>query len=759
MKQAFTAFFFLLLLTLNAQYSMQRYPIIPKPQTLLPNSDNFSFTSAVTIVTEQKSARKDCAFFREQISTLYNIQLQYGKVAGFEPCIWISLDSTGLPPEGYELYISKQGVNLYGSRAGVFYGLQTLLQLIQTDANGALFLPGCSVIDYPRFSWRGMHLDVARHFFPKENVKAYLRWMAMYKLNTFHWHLTDDQGWRIEILQLPLLTQIGAWRKQTLIGHFSEEPDRYDGEPYGGFYTQAEIREVLAFADSLHITVVPEIEMPGHASAMIAAYPYLGNGFTKTEVQGTWGVFPEVLSPKDSTFTTLEMILSEVAKLFPGEYIHIGGDECPKDEWKNSAYCQQLIRDKKLQEEHGLQSWFIQRIVNFLATKKKKAIGWDEILEGGLAEGAAVMSWRGEEGAIAAAKAHHNVVMSPGAYCYFDYYQSQRAEEPLAIGGFLPIEKVYSFDPVPSALAAGEKKYIMGVQANVWTEYMADFSQVQYMIFPRITALAEVAWSRSDIKDFRWFVPRVTAHMKLYDKMHINYSRAMFEIKPRLFAPADGHGIMLGLSTYSALGEIKFARNKPEVTWSDSLYTGAIHITGDDEIIAAVFDGREKLSGDYRQKFSTNTATGKAVVLRKEPSPAYNTGGAVTLVDGVTGRTPWTGSQWLGWWGDTLDATIDLGKTDTIRGITIHMLHDPGSWIYHSENISVLVSGDGIHYAAPVFETSLSWPLTSLVKASIHLTARTRFVKIIVRNAGVIPPGSPGAGHPSWLFVSEISLE
>jgi hexosaminidase len=770
MKQVFAAvFFFGLLLSLNAQYSMQRYPLIPKPQTLLPNSDNFSFSRAVTIVTEQKSARKECEFFRSQVRELYNIPLQYGKAAGFEPCIWISLDSFGLPPEGYELYITKDGINLYGSRAGVFYGLQTLLQLIQSDANGALFLPGCSVIDYPRFSWRGMHLDVARHFFPKENVKDYLRWMAMYKLNTFHWHLTDDQGWRIEIRKLPLLTKIGAWRKQTLIGHFSEEPDRYDGIPHGGFYTQEEVREVLAFADSLHITVVPEIEMPGHASAMIAAYPYLGNGFTTTEVQGTWGVFTEVLSPKDSTFTALEMILSEVAELFPGPYIHIGGDECPKDEWKKSRYCQQLIREHQLQDEQGLQSWFIRRIVNFLATKNKKAIGWDEILEGGLADGAAVMSWRGEEGAVAAAKAHHNVVMTPGAYCYFDYYQSQRAEEPLAIGGFLPIEKVYSFDPVPEALSPAEKKYILGVQANVWTEYMQDFSQVEYMIFPRITALAEVAWSRNDIKDFRWFVPRVMAHMKLYDKMHLNYSRSMFEIKPRYESLPNG-GIRLHLSTFSALGEIKFSRNGKELTFYDSLYTGGIVITKDDIITAVVYDGDNKISPVYRQQFHAHSAFGRNVELRKAPAPAYNTGGGLTLTDGITGRVPWTGAQWLGWWGDTADIIIDLGRDTFVHTITAHVLGDPGSWIhyparvmfYHSPSqLNVPPGNDSLWSTDFGVSAVTQLPSKGFEKAELQATPhdfRYRYLRIVLI-ADDIPKNYPGYGHPAWLFVSEISVD
>lgn len=742
---------------LNAQYSQQRYPVIPKPQTLLALSDNFALNNAVTIVTENKSARKECEFFREQLRGLYNLNLQYGKIAGFEPCIWISLDSFDLPPEGYEMFITKDGINLYGSRAGIFYGLQTLLQLIQADPKtGSLIVPSCSIIDYPRFAWRGMHLDVSRHFFPKEDVKEYLRWMAMYKLNTFHWHLTDDQGWRIEIRQLPLLTQVGAWRKQTLIGHYREEPDRYDGITYGGFYTQEEIREIVRFADSLHITVVPEIEMPGHASAMIAAYPALGNGFDSCEVKCTWGVFTQVLSPQETTFAALEKILSEVAALFPGKYIHIGGDECPKDEWKASPYCRQLITQNKLKDEHGLQSWFIQRIVNFLATKNKKAIGWDEILEGGLADGAAVMSWRGEEGGIAAAKAKHNVVMSPGGYCYFDHYQSQRMEEPLAIGGYLPIEKVYSYDPVPATLTADERKYIMGVQANVWTEYMSTFAQVQYMVFPRIAALAEVAWSRTAIKDFRWFVPRVTEHMKLYDKMDVNYSRAMFEIKTRYEPAPSGQGILLHLSTYSSIGEIKFTRDGKEITYADSLYTGAIVVNGNEIITAVVYDGDNKVSPVYRQQFFSHRALGRPVTLRKPPSTSYNTGGALTLVDGITGRSPWTGAEWLGWWGDTMDVIVDLGSKDTIHSVNLVTLQDEGSWIYHPRAIEVLLSDDGMNFTPVDPESILNVPSSDWSQ----FTPRTgRYVRVIAYPARSIPDGKPGGGNPPWLFVSEIRIE
>jgi len=746
-------------ITVHAQYSPQRFPVIPKPQTLLPLGGEFAMSNAVTLVLDNKSLKKECEQFRAQAKQLHGLDLRYGKLSGFEPCIFVVADSFGLPPEGYELFVNSEGINLYGTRAGIFYGLQTILQLIQhgTNAN-SLIVPSCSIIDYPRFSWRGMHLDVARHFFPKENVKDYIRYMAMYKMNTFHWHLTDDQGWRIEIKKYPLLTGVGGWRKHTLVGHYSEEPDVYDEKQHGGFYTQAEISEIIRFADSLHITIVPEIEMPGHASAMLTAYPYLGNTNGPYQVQGTWGVFTEVLAPKDSTFEFLQNVLTEVAALFPGKYIHIGGDECPKDEWSASPFCQNLIRTNNLKDEQGLQSWFVHRIVAFLATKGKNAIGWDEILEGGLPAGAAVMSWRGEDGGIAAARSAHNVVMTPGGYCYIDHYQSRNAGEPLAIGGYLPIEKVYSYDPVPAILNASERKYIMGVQGNLWTEYIPTFSQVQYMLFPRIAALAEVAWSNKQNSNYENFVPRITAHMLYYDKMQVNYSRAMFEINSR-YESAGESGMFVHLSTLSSSGEIHFARHGNIPDADGEKYIAPIFLLHADTLTAAVYRSGERISPYFSQTFAANRALGKPVTLRKGPSPSYNTGGAMTLVDGIKGRTPWTGAEWLGWWGDTLDATIDLGKVDTVKSVRLVTLQDQGSWIYYPQEVNVFLSEDGVNFTSA--STELNQTNTPENRAYFwYIKAKkARYVRVVAYGKGMIPPGKSGAGYPAWLFASEIIIQ
>ncbi len=748
---------------IHAQYLPERYPIIPKPIEIEYLSGEFELNSSVTLsgfyAEDLALVKRESAFFRNQVKTLYKLNLNYTREVLPNNGIVFYFDSIGFKPDGYSLSIRNGLIAVCGTRSGVFYGLETLLQLIHKDANGKMTIPCCTIHDSPRFQWRGMHLDVARHFFTKKEVKSYLAYMAMYKMNTFHWHLTDDQGWRIEIRSLPKLTSVGAWRNATLIGHFSEDPDRYDSTRYGGFYTQAEIREVVRFADSLHITVVPEIEMPGHVRALLAAYPENGSG-AKEPVACTWGVFKEVLQPGETSLATMYSILDEVCQLFPGKYIHIGGDECPKEEWSKSDVCQELIRSNNLKDEHGLQSWFVQRIVTYLGTKGKKAIGWDEILEGGLADSAAVMSWRGEEGGIAAAKAHHYVVMTPGSHCYFDHYQSKNPTEPLAIGGYLPLDKVYSYDPVPASLQDDEKKYIMGVQANVWTEYIPTFSQVQYMIFPRMAALSEVAWSTSESKSYNDFLKRELQHFNLYSLMGVSYSRAVFDIEGSYSAAADGNGTMLELKSLSPYGTIRYSYGNI-VTLGDSIYGGPIPIDHNMMIRASVFMGEENIGSDFVQTYRFHKAMGKKVTLRKQPAKAYNTGGELTLVDGITGRKPWTGSEWLGWWGDTLDAVIDLGKIDTIRSIHPIFLEDKGSWIHRPESITLEISLDGISYRKPTTEELhvISASAENIDKYESMKGVAARYVRVAATALPEIPNGHEGAGYPAWLFVSEIIVE
>jgi hexosaminidase len=460
----------------------------------------------------------------EEITTL-KIKLDTTGVTGIRNAIYFGVDiDQPRVPGSYDLLVDTDEIQIIGGdREGMFHGLETLVQLVGMNNEVQC---GHIYNDFPRYSWRGMHLDVCRHFFSKQEVEKYLDYLALYKFNVFHWHLCDDQGWRIEIKKYPKLTEIGSKRKQTMIGKPTKE-QKFDGKPYGGFYTQEDIKEIVAYATARHITVVPEIEMPGHSLAALAAYPQYSCTGGPFEVGTTWGVFDDVYcAGNDSTFAFLQDILSEVCELFPGRYIHIGGDECPKVRWKVCPKCQKRIKDMKLKDEHELQSYFIQRMEQFLNSKGKQIIGWDEILEGGLAPNASVMSWRGTQGGIDAARQGHFVVMTPGKPCYFDHYQSKsKTSEPLAIGGFNPLDSVYNYEPTPKSLSGTEREFILGAQGNVWTEYITTFSQVEYMCIPRMCALSEVLWTQPEKKNYNDFISRLLLHKVVLDKMKVHYAK------------------------------------------------------------------------------------------------------------------------------------------------------------------------------------------------------------------------------------------
>ncbi len=445
-----------------------------------------------------------------------------------DSAIKVGIDGQGAA-ESYRLSVTTEGITLNASdHAGLFYGLQTLSQLMPPDAVttadvSSFGLPVLEIDDAPRFTYRGVHLDVARHFFPPEFIKHYIDLLALYKINRFHWHLTEDQGWRIEIDQYPKLTEVAAFREQTHMGHGLDE-FQGDGVRYGGFYTKEEIREIVAYAHARNIMIIPEIEMPGHATAALAAYPKLGCTEGPFEVAMTWGIFEDIYCPYEETFEFLENVLLEVIELFPGDYIHIGGDEVPKARWEESEYVQDLMVREGFNDVEQVQGYFIRRIDKFLNEHGKRLIGWDEIIEGGLPPNATVMSWRGTIGGIEASRRGHDVVMTPYSHLYLDYYQSADQEnEPFAIGGFLPLDTVYSYEPVPSQLRERDKNRIIGAQANVWTEYMKTGEHVEYMLLPRMLALAEVVWSPAEAKDFTSFLKRIEWHLDRFDALGVNY--------------------------------------------------------------------------------------------------------------------------------------------------------------------------------------------------------------------------------------------
>ena len=500
--------------------------IIPKPVSLKTNNGTFRIDRNTVIVADE--GNRDAAdFFNKYLEDYYGFNLNTAESAQ-KNYIRFSSRTFVKAPENKEHYTftsTSKGVDITGdSYDGTFRGTQTLIQLLPPAKATSLSIPQVSIDDQPRLGYRGLMLDVGRHFFGVDYVKRFIDYIALHKMNTFHWHLTEDQGWRIEITKYPKLTEVGAYRDGTIIGHHPGTGN--DNIRYGGFYTQEEIKDVLEYAKKRHITVVPEIEMPGHAGAALASYSYLGCTGGPYEVSQTWGVHKDVYcAGNDSVFTFLEGVLDEVMELFPSEYIHIGGDECPKDAWKVCPKCQERIKELGLKDEHELQSYFIQRIEKYVNSKGKKIIGWDEILEGGLAPNATVMSWRGEKGGIEAAKQDHDVIMTPTTYVYFDYAQ-QKNEDSLVIGGYLPIEKVYGYEPVPQVLNDAQKKRILGGQANVWTEYMSNPRKVEYMIFPRVAALSEVLWSPAKSRNWDDFKKRLPLQLKRYDLWGTNYSRA-----------------------------------------------------------------------------------------------------------------------------------------------------------------------------------------------------------------------------------------
>lgn len=521
----------------------QEVNIIPQPAAITVGKGSFTITPKTKIVFAGSGLENAANFLNTYLKQFYGFTLQTSTDGKYDHNIVLNYDKIEHPiPGAYNMDVSKKHVIIGGDNAtGVFYGIQSLIQLLPVQKSEQLKIKEVSIQDKPRFAYRGLHLDVGRHFYPVPFIKQYIDYIALHKMNTFHWHLTEDQGWRIEIKKYPKLTEVGGFRNGTINGRYPGKGN--DGIRYGGYYTQEEIKEVVAYAAARHITVVPEIELPGHSSAAIAAYPELScfpnentkvdpktswNGpTTGKQVQQAWGVFEDVFCPSEYTFNFLQDVFDEVMALFPSTYIHIGGDECPKEAWKRSAFCQELIREKGLKDEHGLQSYFIQRIEKYLNSKGRQIIGWDEILEGGLAPNATVMSWRGEAGGIEAAKQNHNVIMTPGGWCYFDHSQN-KPEDSVTIGGYTPVDKVYSYEPVPKELTGDKAKYVLGAQANVWTEYMKNTNKIEYMIFPRLSALSEVLWSPKEQRNWNDFEKRLTTQQKRYQLWGSNYNKVYF---------------------------------------------------------------------------------------------------------------------------------------------------------------------------------------------------------------------------------------
>ncbi|KYG78013.1 hypothetical protein AWW68_04395 [Roseivirga spongicola] len=582
--------------------------IVPEPQSMtVEMNKHYALNGQPALHSNAESAEKSMTFLNDYLNASgwkSHIAEKGSAEIKFEV-------KKGLAEEAYELSINSTGIHLRASHEkGFFYAVQSLIQMLPPQKHMAN-LPYMEIQDEPRFAWRGLHLDVGRHFFPKEFIMKYIDLMAFYKFNTFHWHLTEDQGWRIEIKKYPKLTEVGSQRKETILEK-NFNPYVGDGQPYGGFYTQEEIKEVVAYAQERQVTIVPEIEMPGHSLAALAAYPELGCAPGPYEVGTQWGVYDDIYCPSEKTFEFLEDVLTEVMELFPSEYIHVGGDEAPKTAWKKSALAQQVIKREGLKDEFELQSYFIQRMEKFLNANGRQLIGWDEILEGGLAPGAAVMSWRGESGGIEAAEAKHNVVMTPNGSMYFDHYQADPDNEPLAIGGFTTIEKVYHYEPIPAALEDEFHQYVLGAQANVWTEYMKTSDHVEYMVYPRAIALAETVWTQPEHKNWDRFQEKLTYQYQLLDARDVNYHvAAPAGLKQGLTLSDE---VEIELSTPYEGAKIFYTTDGTEPSTSSTEYTSPItlNIANDPVEVKAVTitsSGKASpvVSGSYKKSSLTTS--------------------------------------------------------------------------------------------------------------------------------------------------------
>ena len=580
------------------------FSIIPQPLILKARSGNFVIGKKTRIYVDHNntSLRKIGEMLSTQLKLETGFDISVNETPGNSTNDAIILTRNNavdtLGTEGYNLSVRPERIIIKSVHpTGVFYGMQTLLQLlpvISEAKNNRFIIQGVDIIDKPRFGWRGMMLDVGRYFYSVDFIKKFIDYLAMHKMNTFHWHLTDDQGWRIEIKKYPKLTQIGAWREAT---QYDRATSQIDQNPHGGYYTQDQIREVVAYAKDRFVNIIPEIEMPGHALAALVAYPELSCTGGPFKIPLYWNIQKDVYcAGNEQTFQFLEDVLTEVADLFPSPVIHIGGDECPKDRWKLCPKCQARMKAEGLKDEHELQSYFIRRIEKFLLTKNKRIIGWDEILEGGLAPNAAVMSWRGVVGGIAAAKLHHDVVMSPSDYAYFDYYQGEPYLEPVAFGGLLTLEKVYSYEPVPAELNAKEALFIKGVQANIWSEFIHSPEKVEYMSFPRVAALAEVGWTDPKLKNWEDFKRRMVMQYKRYENAGINYSKTAMNVTYTSVKNNTNGTAIITLKTNSYQPEIRYTIDATEPIASSPIYYNPFTIKLPGTIKAAVFEKRVKLS-------------------------------------------------------------------------------------------------------------------------------------------------------------------
>jgi len=749
--------------------------IIPQVKEMTLGNSSFRFDKKTKLVVENANQKTIAIQFASMFEKAMGWRLPI-VVGGNEGSNQMCFRTDKLiDAEAYSLEIKKNRIEIKASQpAGFFYAIQTLRQLLppeieskQIKKNIDWLVPTTNISDSPAFKWRGFMLDVSRHFFPKEDILRMIDNLALHKINVLQLHLVDQQGWRIEIKKYPKLTEVGAWRvdrgNTSWNSTFKQQKD--EKATYGGFYTQEDVKELVTYAQKHFITIVPEIEMPAHVTSALAAYPQFscsGGPFTVLP-GGFWPITDLYCAGNDSTFLFLEDVLSEVMELFPSKYIHIGGDEANKAEWEKCPKCQKRIKDEGLKNTGELQSYFIKRIEKFIHSKDRILLGWDEILEGGLPPSATVMSWRGVEGGIDASKKNHDVIMTPGSFCYFDGYQGPMSQEPTAMGGYLPLKKVYNFNPIPPELDSIASKHILGGQANLWAEYVPKMNHAEYMTFPRVAALAETLWSSKELRNWDDFSRRIQILMKRYDQLKINYAKSAFQVNIHSEFDTTINKLKVILDREFPGVDIHYTVNGSDPTIMSPIYSKPLLLDKTTTVKAATFSDKDFSTKSVGENFEINLATGKPVKYITPYNEGFKGRGKISLVNGIRGSIHYNDEEWQGWNANNMEVVVDLQQTAEIHNISVGVLQDTGTWMFMPPKVEFFISTDGVKFQK-VGEMLNDIDTLSTVKQvkdfSVSVTPiKAKFVKVLAQNLEKIPKGHPLEGQNAWLFVDEISIK
>jgi len=759
----------------NKSFTESELSLIPQVQQMILGESSFRIKKGTRLVVETIEQQEIAKQFAEQFEKVsgWKLQIVIGGNEGNNQ-IYFKTEMV-MNPEAYLLEVTKNRIEIQAAKpAGFFYAIQTLRQLLPAEIESGekqnkveWLVPVINITDCPRFKWRGFMLDVSRHFFTKDDILRLIDNLSIHKINTLQLHLVDDQGWRIEIKKYPKLTEVGAWRVDRNDRPWNSRAKQQAGEKatYGGFYTHDDIKEIVAYAKKQFITVVPEIEMPAHVSSALAAYPqYSCSGGPFTVAPGaSWPVTDLYCAGNDSTFLFLEDILSEVMDLFPSKYIHIGGDEATKTEWEKCRKCKSRMAAEGLKDVSELQSYFIKRIEKFVNSKNRMLLGRDEIMEGGLPSKAIVMSWRGIQGGVEAARQGHDVIMTPVDPCYFNQYQGPVEQEPLAVSGYNPLSKVYEFNPVPADLDAESARHILGGQATLWTEFIPDFKQVEYMTFPRIAAISEALWSQDKVREWEGFSRRIQLFMKRYDQKGINYSKSAFKVSAKAEFNPEKKQLEVSLSSELPGIEKHYTTDGNKPNSYSPTYTEPVLLDETSTLKAVTIIDGKQAEKTLTKAFSINKATTKPIKYLISCSESYKGSGDVTLVNAIRGTTDNLDGEWQGWKSDNMEVVVDLQEATEIYNISVGSLQRSGSWIFFPQKVECYISKDG-----KVFQkVAETWngvdPLSEEIQLQDFKTffspITTRYVKIVATNLGKCPSGHAGEGKPAWLFIDEIIIE